>query len=125
MSIKPEFADKIISGEKKYEYRRRLCSQPIDCLYLYATKPVKKIVAKAIVCETLFGEKEWVWNQTKDFGGIEKSYFDCYFDGRTQAGAYCLGRIDVYDRPRELREIGILTAPQSFIYLSEEQVMNL
>ena len=32
MSIKPEYVDKIFSGEKKYEYRKRLCKKKIDTI---------------------------------------------------------------------------------------------
>ena len=42
-----------------------------------------------------------------------------------QAGAYCLGNVEVYKQPLELKDMGIPAAPQSFVYLSEEQVVNL
>ena len=125
LSIKPEFGEMIICGKKRYEYRRRLCNQPIDCMYLYVTAPVKKVVAKVVVSGKLSGEKEWIWNQTKNFAGIDKCYFDSYFSGRMQAGAYCLGNVEVYKQPLELKDMGIPAAPQSFVYLSEEQVVNL
>lgn len=125
LSIKPEFVEMIVCGKKRYEYRRRLCNQPIDCMYLYATTPVKKIVARVMVSEMLYGEKEWIWSQTKNFAGIDKCYFDSYFSGRMQAGAYHLGDVKVYEQPRELKDLGIPAAPQSFVYLREEQIVNL
>jgi predicted transcriptional regulator len=40
LSIKPEFVDKIISGEKKYEYRKRIFKQKIEAVVIYCTMPV-------------------------------------------------------------------------------------
>ena len=44
LSIHPKHIEKILSGEKRYEYRKRI---PLDINYLivYATAPTKKIVA--------------------------------------------------------------------------------
>lgn len=35
MPIKPVFAEKILSGEKKYEYRKQLCKKEINKIYIY------------------------------------------------------------------------------------------
>jgi predicted transcriptional regulator len=35
ISIKPEFADKILNGEKKFEYRTKLPKSDINYLLIY------------------------------------------------------------------------------------------
>lgn len=42
LSIKPEFADKIMSGKKKFEYRTHVPSRPINSIVIYSTFPVGK-----------------------------------------------------------------------------------
>ena len=44
LSIHPSHIEKILSGEKRYEYRKRI---PTDIRYIvvYATAPIKMIVA--------------------------------------------------------------------------------
>ena len=46
LSIKPEFVEKIFSGEKQYEYRKILFKQKVDTVYIYASRPISKIVGE-------------------------------------------------------------------------------
>ena len=39
LSIKPEFTEKIETGEKNYEFRKYYPKQKIDILYVYETVP--------------------------------------------------------------------------------------
>ena len=55
LSIKPEYAEKILSGEKRYEFRRKLCKREIDKIYIYATRPVQKVIADAGMRDILKG----------------------------------------------------------------------
>ena len=56
LSIKPEFVEKIFSGEKQYEYRKVLFKQKVDTVYIYASRPISKIVGEfkieKILCDT-------------------------------------------------------------------------
>lgn len=117
LSIRPEYVDKIISGEKKYEYRTKAANSAIKKIVIYATDPIKKVVAEAEVIMTLSIPTTQLWNYTKDQSGISKDFFDNYFQGRDRAYAYKLGKITVYEKPKELIEFNIKRAPQSFIYL--------
>ena len=41
ISIKPEYVKRILSGEKMYEYRKRVPAD-VKTVVIYATAPVKK-----------------------------------------------------------------------------------
>ena len=43
MSIKPKYVEKILSGEKKYEYRKTLLKKDVESILVYSTSPVKKV----------------------------------------------------------------------------------
>ena len=120
ISINPAYVKKIISGEKKYEYRTKAAKQDIDKIIIYETTPVKKIVAEAEILEVLEMSPEDLWKETKKESGTTKKFFINYFKGREVAYAYKLGKITVYDNPLELFELGIKTAPQSFVYLKNQ-----
>ena len=90
LSIKPEFAEKILRGEKRYEFRRKLCQKEVDKIYIYETSPVKRVVGEAVVIEKLQGDKEMIWERTKDFAGVTREGFEQYFADMKTAGAYCL-----------------------------------
>ena len=117
ISINPEYVKKIISGEKKYEYRRKAAKQNIEKIIIYETTPIIKIVAEAEIADVLKMTPEKLWRETHKESGITKKFFNRYFKGRDLAYAYKLGKITVYDSPVDLSELGIKNAPQSFIYL--------
>lgn len=54
LSIKPEYAQKIFAGEKKYEYRKRIFKRnDVDMIVVYVTKPVGKVVGEFEIAEIL------------------------------------------------------------------------
>ena len=65
LPIKPLFVEKVLSGEKKYEYRKKLCQKEIDKIYLYSTSPVKMIVGEAEVVDKMRMDKDLLWAKTR------------------------------------------------------------
>ncbi len=116
ISINPEHVNNIINGTKKYEYRTKAAKKDVNKLIIYETMPVKKVVAEAEIVEVLALEPNALWEETKDYSGITKKFFDEYFENRKVAYAYKLGKIKVYDEPKSLNEFGLRAAPQSFAY---------
>lgn len=117
MSINPEHVDNIISGKKKYEYRRQKSKRIPDTIVIYSTSPVQKIVGEVKVKKILEDSPELIWNRTANSSGISKEFFKKYFKGKKQAIAYKLGKFNKYKKPITLKSFGIESAPQSFIYL--------
>lgn len=117
ISINPEHVENIISGIKKYEYRKLAAKQDISSIIIYVTTPVKRVVAEAEIIDVLMLPPEELWKETKEASGISKKFFDEYFKGREVAYAYKLGVIKVYDEPKSLLDYGVKAAPQSFVYL--------
>lgn len=116
ISINPEHVNNIINGTKRYEYRTRAARKDVNKLIIYETMPIKKIVGEAEIVEVLSLDPNTLWEQTKDYSGISKKFFDEYFKNRSVAYAYKLGKVKVYDEPKSLIEFGLMTAPQSFAY---------
>lgn len=119
LPIKPLYADKIISGEKKYEYRKRLCKDSIDKIYIYATSPVKKIIGEVKVLQKLNQKKEILWEISKEESGVSKEEFFKYFQKNKIGCAYYLGEVQKYNQPLTLESIGIKHTPQSYVYIGE------
>lgn len=118
ISINPEHVENIINGSKKFEYRTKAAKSDVKKILIYETVPVKKIVAEAEIEEVLMLPPEELWEQTKNQSGISKSFFDTYFNGRSVACAYKLGKVKVYEQPKELIDFGLKSAPQSFVYIN-------
>lgn len=119
LPMKPIFTEKILSGEKKYEYRKRLCKKEVNKIYIYATAPVKMIIGEAEVVDKMSMDKEKLWKETKKYAGITKNFYDKYFEHQDFACAYKIGEARQYRFPVALDSIGIEYVPQSFIYVCE------
>ncbi|NWD78912.1 ASCH domain-containing protein [Pseudomonas reactans] len=119
LSIKPEYASKILSGEKRFEFRKVGFSNPaVHTVVIYATKPVGKIVGEFEVTNIYQDSPSKIWEQTKAFAGVNKKFFDSYYEGRTRAVAIAVGRVVAYDIPFDLKELdGPKSPPQSFCYI--------
>ena len=62
ISIKPEFVEKILTGEKKYEFRRRIYRQEVDNIYIYQTLPDAGIVAHFTPSEIIKDTPQNLWD---------------------------------------------------------------
>jgi predicted transcriptional regulator len=119
LSIKPEFADKIFSGEKKYEYRKVIFKREVSTVVVYATCPVGRVIGEFEIDSVLSEPPRDLWEKTKDFSGITKAFFSEYFNGREKGYAIKVGKIKKYKEalpPTRLFDKNFV-APQSFRYL--------
>ena len=117
LSIKPEFVEKIFSGEKKYEYRKILFKQKVDTVYIYASRPISKIVGDFKIEEIICDKPENIWQSTKRQSGITKKFFDKYYKGKEKGVALKIKEYKEYEEglnPESL--ITNFKVPQSFIY---------
>lgn len=122
LSIKPKFADMILSGVKKVEYRKALASIANDRIFLYATAPIKKVVGEVKVKRADRSEnKEAVWACYLDCSGITKEEFDEYFKDKKCASWYFLEEPIRYKKPQNIRYFGVKSAPRNFIYLKDKR----
>lgn len=119
LSIKPEFAEKIFSGEKKYEFRRTIFkNKNVKTIVVYASAPVQKIIGEFHIESVLVDEISVLWKKTQDFSGISENYFFDYFRDKSLGYAIKVKKFKKYKKPVCLREKYNLTPPQSFLYLT-------
>lgn len=120
LSIKPEFVNRIINGEKKYEYRKRLFKKDVDSVVVYSTKPVGKIVGEFKIEQILVDSPEKIWDKTKKYSGITKDLFMKYFTDKDKAFALKIKEFIKYDEPINPKMINEnFVAPQSYMYLDD------
>ena len=119
LSIRPTFCKTIFSGQKKYEYRKRVFTRSdVDKVYIYATKPICRIVGCFRVEEVIENKKSYMWEKTHKDGGISKEYFAAYFKNSDTAYAIKIGQVVKLDNPIDPKEvIKDFHAPQNFMYV--------
>lgn len=120
LSIKPQYAEMIIKGTKKYEFRTRKCRDDIKKIIFYATAPKSQVVGEAEIECVLEGTPTEIWKKTKFGSGIPASFFKEYYKSREVAVAYKLTNVKAYKTPKALKDYGITHVPQSFIYLKQQ-----
>ncbi len=120
LSIKPEYAEKILDGRKRFEFRKALPkAEGVTTVVIYATMPVGKIIGEFEVDSCMSHRPKDLWAMTHEFSGITKTFFNSYFKGRNTAHAFKVKSAKRYDSPISLTElIGTTAAPQSFRYLT-------
>lgn len=119
LSIKPEFASAIFSGEKRFEFRRAIFKdKAVKKVYVYASKPVGLVIGEFEIEEVISEDPDSLWKLTKSASGISKEYFDEYFEGKPVAYAIKVSAVREYSKPATLMELfNINRPPQSFMYV--------
>ncbi|NTU69955.1 ASCH domain-containing protein [bacterium] len=120
LSIKPEFADKIFDGSKKYEFRRSLFkNKSVKTVVLYASYPVQQVVGEFEIDSILNDGLKQLWDFTKEYSGITENFFYEYFQDKEKGYAIKIKRAKRYKKALSLKDDFNATPPQSFIYLKE------
>ena len=119
LSIKPEYAEKILNGEKKYEFRKVLPkNKSITKVIIYATMPIGKVIGEFEIAELISDSPSRLWERTAEFSGITPDFFQSYFEGKKTAHAIRVGRIRKYKKMKNLSDIlPSGTPPQSYWYV--------
>src|SRR5262245_39004709 len=93
LSVKPRFAEAILDGEKKFEFRRAVFRDPgVERVVLYASSPVQRVIGEFEVESIVAMDPESLWQHTETHAGIKKEYFDEYFAGRELGFAVAVGQ---------------------------------
>ena len=123
LSIKPEYTERIFSGEKKYEFRKQKPKLVFERAYVYKSHPSKNIVGWFSVKRIISGPPKKIWGKCKNRGGIKrKEYFD-YCNGRKVIYALEIGSICQFEKPIDpFTTISNFKPPQNFAYLDESLI---
>lgn len=127
ISLHPEHANKILSGKKKLEFRRVWSKQQVNAVVIYATSPVKKIVAIGYVKQVHIGTKNKLWELAKSIGGgLSRSALRNYFEGKKYGFAIEFKSISPI-KPALSPTLCFkkFSPPQSFAYLSIDDLKKI
>ena len=117
LSIKKEFAEKILLGTKRYEYRKRGFRYNIERALMYVTSPHCLIIGEFHIECILVDLPKRIWQKTFNDSGISEEYFYQYYYNSEIAYALKISSPLRYDTPFKLEDFNIYTPPQSFVYL--------
>jgi len=117
LSIKPEFANKIFDGTKKFEFRKAIFkNSKIKTVIVYSSSPVQKVIGEFEIERIINHDIDTLWDLTHKESGITEDYFYKYFEDRQEGFAIQIKKVKKYRTPKCLRADFNLFPPQSFAY---------
>jgi type I restriction enzyme S subunit len=126
LSIKPKYVQAILTGRKKVEFRKRRFARPVKTILIYATSPIKKIVAHFKIGQIDEGSPENLWQQYQSVGGIAPESYWSYFKNAKMAVAISITELNTLEQPLNLYDlIGTDIPPQSYSYLNKDEVKTI
>ena len=129
ISIKPWYAEAILSGEKTVELRRRIPKYAIGCrLWIYATLPIGAVVGSAVVERIETASPDAIWRDYSEAMALNRVEFDSYLEGSSAAIALKLAKV-VKRRHTNINQLRSLRAgfhpPQVLSRLSNQEMVKL
>lgn len=126
LSIRPKYAEAIMDGSKRYEFRRLVFkNRNVNRAFVYSTAPVQRVIGTFAVGKILRAEPMILWDQLKEYAGIEEDEFFGYFAGRREGYAIEIKDAQPFSKPLDPWEIGAsFVPPQSFRYVDWELANN-
>jgi predicted transcriptional regulator len=111
LSIHPRWVDKIINGQKTIELRKRL-PKNINTIYVYATRPISKIIGIIYIKNIFFTDIYSLYDITdnKHCCSLEE-YLD-YFKNKEFGYGIEIQNIELFKKPIPLKN-----PPQNFMYV--------
>lgn len=119
ISIRPCFVEKILSGEKRLEFRRSWAAEPVDKLVIYSSSPTQRIVAAVDVVGVTEGSPTALWELAREKGGgVTRQLIYDYFSGKKTGFAIELTDVHEFESPVDPKKLfKNFIAPQSFRYI--------
>jgi predicted transcriptional regulator len=126
LSIKPIYAQAIMSGTKKVEFRKKTFKRQVDKIFVYSSSPEKKIIGFFTIKEIIENSPENLWKEFKDVGGIDKKSFFDYYQNSETGFSIKISEANKFENGIEPSDyFENFNAPQSFIYLEEETAKKM
>lgn len=128
ISIKPEYAFKIMSGDKTIELRRKFPVKDIEggIAIIYASSPVREIIGYAVIEKVHELPLDTLWRKYRKHACVSKTFFYEYFTGLNHGFALSLSQPTQLIEPLDIKRMEeefFVTAPQSFRY-APDKVLN-
>lgn len=126
LSIKPRFAEAIMRGEKRVEFRRRPWKSDVGTVVVYSTSPARKIVGYFTVTFVQLASPDRLWREHGGVGAIARHEYRDYYAGAAVGVAVGVGAVHRLRSEKRLQSVtGLQKPPQSFAYLDQATLSRL
>jgi predicted transcriptional regulator len=125
MSIHPVYANAILCGDKKVEFRKRPLASDITHVLVYSTAPVSAVVVSFTVASQHTSAPVNLWKRFGKVSGIPRRKFFDYYSSSALGTGIEVGMVFAPRQPLNLAaSLGVQRPPQSFPYLTPETAQS-
>lgn len=118
VSIHPRYAEAILAGQKRTEFRKVRFKREVSKLLIYATAPISAVVAIVDISGLIEDSPAKIWERYASVGGIAEEDFFRYYDNCESAVAIEIANVVILGSGIKLHSLLPGTRPpQSFCYL--------
>ncbi|CAN5448101.1 ASCH domain protein [soil metagenome] len=117
LSIKPKYANAILSGEKLVEFRKLAFKRKIERVYIYSSAPEQKIIGYFTIEDIVSDTPKELWKKFSSVGSISQVDFFEYFANKSIGYSIKIKSVNRFKKSRDPKEIfENFVPPQSFMY---------
>ena len=125
VSIRPQYARKILDGSKTVELRRRFPKEGVAgaTALIYSSKPVQAIVGRMRIKDVKHLPVVEIWNKFGSAACVDKKFFRNYFSGASYGFAIIVDFVGPVRQQVPIEDLVgqfDVVPPQSFRYLRAE-----
>ena len=127
LSIKPRFAEQILTGTKTVEFRRSWAAEYVGLAVIYSSSPVQLLVGIVEIEGTVLASPASVWTKCRARGpGLDRKELMEYFAGKDQAYGILLGSLTRSEKPVRPKSLfRNFRPPQSYRYLTTAELRRI
>ncbi len=125
MSVRPQYAERIIDGTKQVELRRaRPSFGPGTVVLIYTTAPIYQIRGVFVVSQLIEGTVGSLWKRFRQALGVSRREYLAYFYGKQVGYGISIKTARPMNRPITLSDIRSLwpgfAPPRSYRFLDQD-----
>jgi len=130
MSIRPQYAERVLEGKKKVEIRRRFAPKWTgQRVSLYASRPLGALVGEARIGNVVSGKPAFIWERFSTEVGCSKEQFDRYTEGAQEVYAIVFSEVVRYSDRIPIEQLACLlneelVPPQSYFSIESNKAWS-
>lgn len=130
VSVRPQFASKILDGQKTVELRRRFSEVGANgaVIFIYSTSPISAVVGSARINCVLKLPVSKIWKEHGAAACISKPEFDEYFAGLKYGFAILLEGVQRLKKQVTAADLEVqfgIVPPQSYRYVTDKCIASM
>jgi predicted transcriptional regulator len=120
LSIKPQYANAIITGEKKVEFRKLTFKREVKKVYIYSSAPEQRIIGYFLIEDIISDSPKGLWKKFKKVGVINEGDFFEYFSNKEIGYSIRIKSVKKFRNQLDPKQIFVdFVPPQSYMYCGE------